>query len=56
MVESVALKASNDGFVLTRTWTDAKWAEAQSTKSDLCWVVVGQKLYLNLYKTSGEFL
>ena len=34
MVESVALKASNDGFVLTRTWTDAKWAEAQSTKAD----------------------
>jgi hypothetical protein len=33
MVESVALKASNDGFVLTRTWTDAKYAEAQSTKS-----------------------
>ena len=33
MVESVALKSGNDGFVLTRTWTDAKYAEAQSTKS-----------------------
>ena len=33
MVESFALKSGNDGFVITRTWTDAKYAEAQSTKS-----------------------
>lgn len=35
MVESIALTSSNDGFVVTRTWTDAKWAEAQSTKTPL---------------------
>lgn len=29
MIESIALKSSNDGFVITRTWTDAKWAEAE---------------------------
>ncbi len=34
MVQSVALKADSAGYVLTRTWTDAKWAEAQSTKAD----------------------
>ena len=33
MIESIALTSSNDGFVITRTWTDAKYAEAQSTKS-----------------------
>ena len=33
MVQSVALKADSAGYVLTRTWTDAKYAEAQSTKS-----------------------
>tara|TARA_B000000532_G_scaffold130590_1_gene104720 strand:+ start:3986 stop:4285 length:300 start_codon:yes stop_codon:yes gene_type:complete len=35
MIESIALTSSNDGFVVTRTWTDAKYAEAQSTKSPL---------------------
>ena len=30
MIESTALKSSNDGFVITRTWTDAKWAQANT--------------------------
>ena len=28
MVQSVALKADSTGYVLTRTWTDAKWADS----------------------------
>ena len=31
MVQSVALKADSAGYVLTRTWTDAKWADAGSS-------------------------
>ncbi len=30
MIQSIALKADSAGFVLTRTWTDAKWAEANA--------------------------
>ena len=31
MVQSVALKADSTGYVLTRTWTDAKWADSTIT-------------------------
>jgi len=30
MIQSIALKEDSAGFVLTRTWTDAKWAEANA--------------------------
>ena len=30
MIQSMALKEDSAGFVLTRTWTDAKWADAGS--------------------------
>ena len=32
MVESKSLTLPNDGVVVTRTWTDSKWLEAESTK------------------------